>query len=152
FEPSASKSFDELQSAVEIIAPRAPVASTYVKSSSVEETATTTPITNVSATRTRQREPAPDASTNQRATMSRDRSDSSGLKKIEVETKAISVAEDLLGDGKKNARERDRGIEAYSPAHALQYSARKNLRPTEQRSSNPPTIRVTIGRVEVRAI
>src|SRR5262249_33724620 len=113
FEPSASKSFDELQSAVEIIAPRAPVASTYVKSSSVEETATTTPITNVSATRTRQREPAPDASTNQRATMSRDRSDSSGLKKIEVETKAISVAEDLLGDGKKNARERDRGIEAY---------------------------------------
>jgi hypothetical protein len=152
FESSANQSFDESQSAAEIIAPPAQIASTQVKSSSIEETPTTKPITNVSAAPAEPRVPAPDAQTDQHATKSRDGPQASEPRKIEVETKTISVAENSPGDNKNNAHQRDRGFDASPRQPSLQVHRGRNRSSIEQQSSSPPAIRVTIGRVEVRAI
>jgi hypothetical protein len=151
FESSANQSFDESQSAAEI-APPAQIASTHVKSSSIEETPTTKPITNVSAARAEPRVPAPDALTDQHATKRRDGSQAGGRRKIEVETRTISVAENSSGDDKNNAHQRDRGFDASPRQPSFQLHRGTDRSSIEQRSSSPPAIRVTIGRVEVRAI
>ena len=75
------------------------------------------------------------------------------MRKLQDETKRIRVAVDSFGDRKQAACEQDRAFEASSPASVLQSRRRKNLLPAEREPSTAsPTIRVTIGRVEVRAI
>ncbi|HJW38671.1 MAG TPA: hypothetical protein VJ420_08650 [Candidatus Udaeobacter sp.] len=156
FEASAEEFFDELPSFQGVIATPGQVAPTNAsvpvsKSSAREETVTTRPIANVAATRTAERMLRRDAPAHQPAPISKSREGSaqpSGVRKLQVETKRISVAEHSFDD-----RKQDRAFEASSPASALQSRRRKNLLPAEREPSTAsPTIRVTIGRVEVRAI
>ena len=161
FETSTKEFVDELQLSQEVIAEPGQVAPRSAsvpasESSPTKEPDAMTPIANVSAARAGERMPTPDAPVDQRALTikSRERSvQASGVRKLEVETKRISFAEDSFGNGKEDAREQDRVFEASSPPRAVQSPRRRNLSPAEGESSTSgPIIRVTIGRIEVRAI
>jgi hypothetical protein len=150
FETSAEESFDQLQSSSgeTIPAPGQVVSKSasmpVSESSAMQDTATAESIANASAARAGERMPKSDAPADQHALSTKSREDTShasGVEKLEVETKRIGVPVDSFRDRKKNVGDTARS------------GQRKDFSPVEQRSStSPPVIRVTIGRVEVRAI
>jgi hypothetical protein len=75
------------------------------------------------------------------------------VEKVEVKTNKVTVPPDSFRDGERDAGNK-RGVSgSFSEPLAIQPRRRKGFSPLEQRSStSAPTIRVTIGRVEVRAI
>jgi hypothetical protein len=73
--------------------------------------------------------------------------------KVEVKTNKATIPEDSFRDGEKDAGNKRGVSESFSEPLAIQHRRRKGFSPLEQRSStSAPIIRVTIGRVEVRAI
>jgi len=73
--------------------------------------------------------------------------------KVEVKTNKVTVPQDSFRDVEKDAGNKRGVSESFSEPLAIQPRRRKGFSPLEQRSStSAPIIRVTIGRVEVRAI
>jgi hypothetical protein len=134
------------------------------KLSPIRETATTNPITNVSAVRAEKRTPKSDDSGDQRASTiaqpSQPNVHAAKVKKIEVETKKLELERDEVIAPVDSLRAREKegdnktGVaEVFPDRGRIQFRRRKDLSAIEQRSStSAPVIRVTIGRVEVRAI
>jgi hypothetical protein len=78
---------------------------------------------------------------------------STPARKLQVETKRIIVSADSFRDGEKDEDTKKRASESFSQRDSIQPQARRGRFAVDQRSStSPPIIRVTIGRVEVRAI
>ena len=77
----------------------------------------------------------------------------SKAKKLELETKKVVIPADTFRDGTKDAHQNERFSEVLSEPRRIQPFRRKNFSAIEPRSSkSAPTIRVNIGRIEVRAI
>ncbi len=75
------------------------------------------------------------------------------VRKLEVETKRIGVPVNSFRDGKEDPGEKKRATEAISKSPSIQIRRRKDFSTVEQRTeTSAPIIRVTIGRIEVRAI
>lgn len=76
-----------------------------------------------------------------------------GMRKPRLETSKVIVPVDSFRDEEKDADHKEHAFEASSELHPIQFRSPKVFSRVEQRSStSPPIIRVTIGRVEVRAI
>ena len=74
-------------------------------------------------------------------------------KELHVKTKRIIVPSDSFADGEKHEDYKTRASESLSQRLSVQPRVRKDLSALDRRSSTtPPIIRVTIGRVEVRAV
>jgi len=161
FEPAAGEFFDEPQSstpttaAAETVAPT--TAPSVSKSSPVREAVTSQLIANESDAdaekRLRKRDaPALESAPVSAKTQSAGKQ-TSGETPLEVETKRIVAPVDSFRDGEKDADKRKRPSEPFSRPRPFQSRPRKDFLPVEQRSSkSAPIIRVTIGRIEVRAI
>ena len=75
------------------------------------------------------------------------------VKKVKLETNRVTVPTDSFVDAKKDAGRKTPPSQAFSEPRLVHPERRKDFAPAEQRSSaSAPIIRVTIGRVEVRAI
>jgi hypothetical protein len=75
------------------------------------------------------------------------------VKTGKLETNKATVPADSFGDARKDADRKTSLSQAFSESRPVHLERRKDVSPAEQRSSAPaPIIRVTIGRVEVRAI
>ncbi len=143
FETAADEFLDEPQSstpsvpAPETIAPKdapAPIS----KSSPMRETVTTKSIANASDLRVEEHllKPASPAAQN-----------------APVIAQTSRLSEQTAELRKLDAARKKRVSEAFSEPRPIQPRRRKDISPIEERSStSPPIIRVTIGRVEVRAI
>jgi hypothetical protein len=160
FETAANEFFDEAQSSMLAIGTPEKIASTHatasrLKSSPIGETAPTESIADVSHARVEERLPKPHALAHEDAPMIaqplRHSVEAAAVRKLEIETKKIIVPVDSFRDGKKDAGEKKRVSEGFSEPRSLQ--RRKDFSPIKEGSStSPPIIRVTIGRVEVRAV
>jgi len=75
-------------------------------------------------------------------------------RELHVKTKRIIVPADSFADGEKHEDYyKTPASESFSQRRSLQPRVRKDLSAVDQRpSTTPPIIRVTIGRVEVRAV
>jgi hypothetical protein len=74
-------------------------------------------------------------------------------RELRVKTKRIVVPADSIAEGEKHEDYKTRASKSFSQQRSVQPGARKDLSAVDQRSSTtPPIIRVTIGRVEVRAV
>jgi hypothetical protein len=75
------------------------------------------------------------------------------VKKVKLETNKVTVPTDSFADAKKDAGRKTPPSQAFSEPRLVHPERRKDFSPAEQRSStSAPVIRVTIGRVEVRAL
>jgi hypothetical protein len=75
------------------------------------------------------------------------------VRKLELETNEIIVPAGSFRDGEKIAGNKQRVSQAYSEPRPVRPRHRKDFSPVEQqRSTSAPIIRVTIGRVDVRAV
>jgi len=75
------------------------------------------------------------------------------VKKVKLETNKVTVPADSFVDAKKDAGRKTHPSQAFSEPRLVHPERRKDFSPAEQRSStSAPIIRVTIGRVEVRAL
>jgi hypothetical protein len=159
FETSADEFSHEAQSsaaamtAPEAIAP-ADAFAVASKSPATPETGKT-PITNASEARAEGHLPRADAPEHKRAPVIAEppqpSEQAARVKKLEVETKRIIVPVDSWGDGEKDAEDK-RVSESFSQPRSGQSPRRRAFSPAERSSKSAPIIRVTIGRVEVRAI
>jgi hypothetical protein len=154
FETPADEFSHEAQSsAATMTAPEA-IAPADALSPATPETAKT-PITNASEARAEGHLPGPDAPEHKRAPVIAEppqpSEQAARVKRLEVETKRIIVPVDSLGDGEKDAEDK-RVPESFSQPRSGQSPRRKAFSPAERSSKSAPIIRVTIGRVEVRAI
>jgi hypothetical protein len=143
FETAADEFFDEPQSSTPAIAAR--------------ETATTKSVANDSDARAEESLPRPDAPAHQNAPgiaqPRRPSVQTAEVRKFEVETNKVIVPVNSFRDGEKYAAKKKRVSQALSEPRPTQSRRRKDFSPVEQRpSTSAPIIRVTIGRVEVRAI
>jgi hypothetical protein len=78
---------------------------------------------------------------------------SAPVRKVQVETKRIIAPADSFRDGEKDEDVKERASESFSHRASVQPQVQKGRLAVNKRSSTPPPlIRVTIGRVEVRAI
>jgi hypothetical protein len=76
-----------------------------------------------------------------------------GMRKRRLETSKVIVPVDSFRDEEKDADHKEHASEASSEPRPIQSRGRKVFSLVEKPSStSPPIIRVTIGRVEVRAI
>ena len=74
-------------------------------------------------------------------------------RELHVKTKRIIVSADSFADGEQHEDHKTRASESFSQRRSVQPRVRKDLSAVDQRSSKtPPIIRVTIGRVDVRAV
>ena len=127
------------------------------KLSPIEKTVTTKPIANVSEATAEEHLLNPDAPVHEKAPGSaqaaQPREEVAERKKLEVETKRVIVPVDSSRVGKTDADDRKSPSETFSEPSPIQPRRRKDVLPVEQRSSkSAPIIRVTIGRIEVRAV
>ena len=73
-------------------------------------------------------------------------------RELHVKTRIIIPA-DSFADGEQHEDHKTRASESFSQRRSVQPRVRKDLSAVDQRSSTtPPIIRVTIGRVDVRAV
>jgi hypothetical protein len=74
-------------------------------------------------------------------------------RELHVKTKRVTVPSDSIADGETYEDYNTRASESFSQRRSVQPRVRKDLSAVDQRSSTtPPIIRVTIGRVDVRAV
>jgi hypothetical protein len=127
------------------------------KLSPIEKTLTTKPIANASDALAEKHPPKPDkpgTPTHRPAPMSAQRSQSreqtAERRKLEIETKRMIIPVDSFREEKKDTVQKESpsaGFFERAPRH------RRDFLPLEQRSSKSgPIIRVTIGRIDVRAV
>lgn len=78
---------------------------------------------------------------------------SAPAQKLQVETKKVTVPADSFRDGEKDEDVKERAWDSFSHRGSVQPQVRKDRLAVDQRSpTSSQIIRVTIGRVEVRAI
>jgi hypothetical protein len=147
FEPVAVEFLEELQSSTPAIGVRQTIAPTNMSAplrevSPVEKTAPAAPNANASDPLVEEHRSKPDVPCRQASRAI----DSSETKSLIVPLVSSRGEEDRPGNTSEVP-------EAFSKTRPIQPRHRKDLSPVEQRSStSAPVIRVTIGRVEVRAI
>jgi hypothetical protein len=74
-------------------------------------------------------------------------------REVEVKTSKASVPASSSPDERKDSDNKERVFESFSEVRPIQPRRRKDFSPIEQRpSTSAPRVRVTIGRIEVRAI
>jgi hypothetical protein len=74
-------------------------------------------------------------------------------RELHVKTKGITIPSDSIADGEAYEDYKTRASESFSQRRSVQPRVRKDFSTVDQRSSTtPPIIRVTIGRVDVRAV
>jgi len=166
FETATDESFDSPQSSTAPGAAPETAGRTRAlpsKLSPIRETATTNPVTNVFAVRAEERMPQSDDSGGQRSLAIAEPSQPNvravKVKKIEPETKKLELERDEVIAPVDSLRAREKrdnktGVaEVFPDPRRSQLRRRKDFSPAEQPSStSAPVIRVTIGRVEVRAV
>jgi hypothetical protein len=161
FEPTAAEFFDEPQSSTPATAPAETIAPTNApsvsKSPAVREAVTSHSIANELDTDAEERLRKRDAPEHESgpviAKTHSTGKQTSGEGPLEVETKRIVPPVDLFRDGEKDTDKRKRPSEPLSRPRPFQSRRRNDFSSVEQRSStSAPIIRVTIGRVEVRAV
>jgi hypothetical protein len=164
FETAADEFFDEppsVESAIaapETIAPaNAPAAAS--NSLSIKGTPTTKPVATVSDGRAEQHQHLlkPDVPADENATVTAQPPQSgeqaTEATKLEVKTKRILVPLSSFRAEEKETEKKERPAQAFSEPRPRHSRRRKDFSSAEPPSStSPPIIRVTIGRVEVRAI
>lgn len=164
FETAADEFFDEPQSvesaiaAPETIAPaNAPAAAP--NSLSLKGTPTAEPVATVSDAPAEQHQHPlkPDVPADENATVTAQPPQSgeqtTEVTKLEVKTKRIIVPVSSFRAEEKKTEQKERLVQAFSEPRPLHSGRRKDFSSVEPPSStSPPIIRVTIGRVEVRAI
>lgn len=162
FETAGDEFLGELQSgtppeaAPETAAPTS-MPQSVSRSSPIREVATSNSIANASDSRETGSPPKPAERVTEVAPViahaPRRKSHTVEVKKVELETNKVAVPADSLGDAKKDAGRKTRPSQGFSEPRVVHLERRKDFSPAEQRSStSAPIIRVTIGRVEVRAI
>lgn len=177
FERAVDEFFDERQSptptiaAHEMIAPAQPIPmdethktiphkdapAPVPKLSPIEKTVTTRLTANVSEATAEEHPLNRDAPVHEKAPVSaqaaQSREEVAERKKLEVETKKVIVPVDSSRAGKIDADDRNPPSKTFSEVRPIQPRRRKDVLPVERRySKSAPVIRVTIGRIEVRAV
>jgi hypothetical protein len=133
------------------------VSQSVSRSSPIGEIATTNSIANASDTRETGSLLKPSERVTEHAPVIAEapqpRSQTVEVKKLKLETNKVTVPAESFVDAKKDAGRKTPASQALSKPRVVNVERRKDFSPAEQRSStSAPIIRVTIGRVEVRAI
>jgi hypothetical protein len=146
FEPTAAEFFDQAGSST-----FEPVS----KFSSAETTAAATPGATISDVRAEPHLTKPDRPAQRRARAiaqtARSAKQRTERRRLEIETNKVIVPVDSFQAQQKDAGDKKSVSESLAESRPLQSSHRKHFSPVDQRPTTP-IIRVTIGRVEVRAI
>ena len=160
FETAANEFSDEGQSSIPALAAPETIPTTAPKGVASKSLPASSPvrnrIANASEASAEEHPLVSDAPEQKRApeiVQARSSEEGAPTRELRVKTKRMIVPAESFAYGEKHEDYKTRASESFSQRRSVKPRVRKDLSAVDQRSSTtPPIIRVTIGRVDVRAV